>query len=200
VGTPEQTYGVSCTVFPGNKRDLHGTPWLAKQRRKVAPLNVAAELDVTSTCYNYRVQKGETVAAIVESLDLNYTQFIQSNRRQFGELQDVSYKMAQSKTAAELQTILNVVGRITKPYTDAKPYFNCTFYDKDAKASTVVCHAGATELCARNGTVGCTLRYKDVNVTETLPAGASLVVQACQCSWYTVGIVIAFVCLGYVTK
>jgi hypothetical protein len=174
VGTPEQTYGVSCTVFPGNKRDLHGTPWLATKRRKVEPLNATADLDVTSTCYNYRVQKGETVASIAESLDLNYTQFIQDNRRQFGELQDVSYKMAQSKTAAELQTILNVVSRITKPYTDAKPYFNCTFYDKDNKPSIVVCDASATAECAKNGTVGCTLRYKDVNVTETLPAGALL--------------------------
>ncbi|KAF6258414.1 hypothetical protein COO60DRAFT_1692748 [Scenedesmus sp. NREL 46B-D3] len=72
VGTPEQTYGVSCTVFPGNKRDLHGTPWLARQRRQVQPLNAAAALNVTATCYNYQVQPKETVASIVESLDLDY--------------------------------------------------------------------------------------------------------------------------------
>jgi hypothetical protein len=171
VGTPEQTYGVSCTVFPGNNRDLHGTPWLAKQRRKVEPLNAAAALNVTATCYKYKAQREETVASIVESLDLDYREFIHDNFQQFGKLQNVSYKMAQTKKAAELATILKVVGSITQPYTPVKPYFDCTFYDKDAKESRVTCYADATEPCAQNGTVGCTLHYKDVNVTESLPAG-----------------------------
>ncbi|KAF6250826.1 hypothetical protein COO60DRAFT_1645962 [Scenedesmus sp. NREL 46B-D3] len=108
VGTPEQTYGVSCTVFPGNKRDLHGTPWLARQRRQVQPLNAAAALNVTATCYNYQVQPKETVASIVESLDLDYGAFIQQNRRQFGSLQDVSYKLGRTRTASQLHKILTV--------------------------------------------------------------------------------------------
>eukprot|EP00882_Tetradesmus_deserticola_P025183 GHRQ01027646.1.p1 GENE.GHRQ01027646.1~~GHRQ01027646.1.p1 ORF type:complete len:451 (+),score=70.12 GHRQ01027646.1:210-1562(+) len=181
VGTPEQTYGVSCTVFPGNQKDLHGTGWLTKQRRQVQPLNAASALNVTADCYSYRVQRKETVASIVESLGLDYVDFIQRNRRQFGRLQNVSYKLAQTKTAVELQKILTVVSTVTQPLTADKPYFVCAFYDAKAVASNVTCFAEATDACARTGTVGCTLHYKDVNVREELPAGVCLALHMLHC-------------------
>jgi hypothetical protein len=172
VGTPEQTYGVSCTVFPGNKRDLHGTPWLAsgRQRRRVAPMNAATALDVNATCYNYRTQRGESVSSIVEWFDLDYRDFIQRNQRRFGNLQQVTYKLVQNKKEKELQRILEMVGSVTRPLTADNPYFVCKFFDKSGAASNVTCYAGATDKCAMNGTVDCTLRYRDVNVTEVLPA------------------------------
>jgi hypothetical protein len=172
VGTPEQTYGVSCTVFPGNKRDLHGTPWLAKARKLVSPVSAAAALDINATCYRYTTTRDkESVSSIVESFDLDYRDFIQLNRNQLGSLQEVTYKIGQRKKEAELQRILEVVGSVTRDLTTDKPYLTCTFFSSTGVASNVTCRAGATGECAKNGTVECTLRYKDVNVTETLPKG-----------------------------
>lgn len=169
VGTPEQTYGVACTVFPGNKKDLHGTPWLVKPRKRVAPVTASAALAVNAKCYSYTTQADENVSSIVETFNVDYRDFIHRNRRQFGSLQDVTYRLGQNKKATELQRILEVVSSVTKDLTPERPYFTCTFYDKNGVASNRTCYIGATQACAENGTVSCALRYKDVNVTQVLP-------------------------------
>lgn len=171
VGTPEQTYGVACTVFPGNKRDMHGTPWLDKPRRRVSPVNASVALDLNAKCYNYTTKLGESVSNIVEWFDVDYRDFIQHNRKQFGDLQDVMYRLGQTKKARQLQRILEVVSSVTKDLTQDQPYFTCTFYDKSGAASNVTCYSGNTQKCAENGTVSCALHYKDVNVTRVLRAG-----------------------------
>ncbi|WIA32991.1 hypothetical protein OEZ86_006150 [Tetradesmus obliquus] len=178
VGTPEQTYGVACTVFPGNKKDLHGTPWLAKPRKPVSPINAAVALEVNANCYKYKTEANESVSTIVEWFDLDYRLFIQRNRKQFGNLQDVTYRLGQTKKARQLQNILDVVSNVTADLTTEKPYFTCTFYDKGGAASSVTCLSGNTQKCAQNGTVNCALRYKDVNVSLELAAGT--IVQVCS--------------------
>lgn len=161
-------------MFPGNKKDLHGTPWLAKPRKPVSPINAAVALEVNAKCYNYKTEANESVSTIVEWFDLDYRLFIQRNRKQFGNLQDVTYRLGQTKKARQLQNILDVVSNVTADLTTEKPYFTCTFYDKGGAASNVTCLSGNTQKCAQNGTVNCALRYKDVNVSLELAAGECL--------------------------
>lgn len=123
VGTPEQSFGVTCAVQPNNKRDLHGTSWLAKPRKPLKPVGDVSAPTISATCYNYNMQQNDSVASLIETFQLDVRSFIQQNQRQFGGLQAVTFKLGESQDAAELERILRVVGSVTRPLTADPPYF-----------------------------------------------------------------------------
>jgi hypothetical protein len=54
-------------------------------------------------------------------------------------------------------------------------------YDSAGTATPVKCSAGNIKLCAENGTVGCTLHYRDANVTSKLTPGKTA--RLCNTAW-----------------
>jgi hypothetical protein len=76
--------------------------------------------------------------------------------------------------------VLKTTDAVTTRHTNTRAYFQCTEYDAAGTATLVMCSAG-NKLCAKNGTVGCALHYRDVNVTSTLRPGQT--VRLCNTVW-----------------
>jgi hypothetical protein len=117
------------------------------------------------------MQQNESVGSVLDYFQLESLEFFQQNRRQFGGLQAVTYKLGQNRAAAEYDSLLRAVGNSTRAFTTNRPHLTCTFYDSAGQPGNVTCRAGATDICARPGTVGCTLHFKDVKVAKRLPNG-----------------------------
>jgi hypothetical protein len=81
----------------------------------------------------------------------------------------------------DLKLMLTTTDAITTRYTTARAYFQCTQYDAAGTAAPVKCSTGNVKQCAQNGTVGCTLHYRDINVTSTLRPGKT--VRLCNKLW-----------------
>ncbi|WIA12826.1 hypothetical protein OEZ85_006454 [Tetradesmus obliquus] len=112
VGTPEQTYGVVCTLTEQQKlATVISQPW-EQERRPLEPINKTVALDTLAECYRYTFSMDEAVASVVD-------------------------------------------------------------------------WSGIPLHCGGLGVAACTLHYKDVNVTETLPPGTF--VQLCDTRFATPG-------------
>jgi hypothetical protein len=69
VGTPDQTYAVSC--YPAASRPLnrnHDQPWTRDRRLNLTQIHNES---ISETCYTYTTRQGDTLGAIVEHLGLN---------------------------------------------------------------------------------------------------------------------------------
>lgn len=65
VGTPEHTYGITCTATEQRKLATVNTqPW-EQERRAVQPVNASVALNTLAECYKYKVVEGDTVAFVV---------------------------------------------------------------------------------------------------------------------------------------
>eukprot|EP00883_Tetradesmus_obliquus_P003349 jgi/Sobl393_1/13601/SZX60317.1 len=87
VGTPDNSYGVTCEPTKGTRENLHGQRlWITDARRR--PLQLPPDLDARGDCYNYRVQRGDDVASVVDGLGLDVRGFVQdaANRRAFQQV------------------------------------------------------------------------------------------------------------------
>ncbi|WIA31728.1 hypothetical protein OEZ86_002604 [Tetradesmus obliquus] len=64
VGTPEHTYGITCTATEQRKLATVNTqPW-EQERRAVQPVNTSVALNTLAECYKYKVVEGDTVAFV----------------------------------------------------------------------------------------------------------------------------------------
>lgn len=65
MGTPEHTYGITCTATEQRKLATVNTqPW-EQERRAVQPVNASVALNTLAECYKYKVVEGDTVAFVV---------------------------------------------------------------------------------------------------------------------------------------
>lgn len=200
VGTPEQTWGVSCIPAPGTEQNKHSTePWLESARRPVyrQPFN--------NTCGVYQIRRYDTVASVLDNFELDVTsgirQFVRRylNREYDGtkpsqlvtsspklfSLVQYMYKISGAFQPGEEKVVkqaLSVVYRATVVplgygnKADVQPYLECQFYDSQGTLSIVRCHLQDEDVtqCTRFGTVGCTLMFWDADVTKTLNAGTKV--------------------------
>lgn len=97
--------------------------------------------------------------------------FVQRNWRTFGALQDVRFGFARRLAEDDIRDILESVLEATVNLTNVKPFFTCLSYNARGEATNVTCDFDTTADCGGLGVAACTLHYKDVNVTETLPPG-----------------------------
>ncbi|WIA11601.1 hypothetical protein OEZ85_011706 [Tetradesmus obliquus] len=172
VGTPEQTYGITCTATEQHKLATVNTqPW-EQERRAVAPDSAAVALDTLASCYRYKFVKGDTVASIVSWSGVPIQNFTQTNWKMFGGLQDVKFSFASKLAEADIRNALQSVAEVTRDITNNRPFFTCLTYTESGEAANVTCYADTTARCAGLGVAACTLHYKDVNVTDTLPVGS----------------------------
>jgi hypothetical protein len=81
----------------------------------------------------------------------------------------------------DLQLVLNTTTAATTKYTQAMPYFHCAKFDSEGTESRVTCVISNTSACAQPGVVGCTLHYKDINVTSSLKVNKNA--RLCNTAW-----------------
>jgi hypothetical protein len=81
----------------------------------------------------------------------------------------------------DLCLVLSTTDAVTSRYTNTRAYIQCTNYDEAGTGTPVKCSAGNIKQCAEIGTVGCTLHYRDVNVTTALKIGKTL--RLCNTAW-----------------
>jgi hypothetical protein len=84
----------------------------------------------------------------------------------------------------DLKLVLNTTNAATANLINTPAYFQCTGYDAAGNARTIRCTARNASACvptSTSGVVGCTLHYKDINVTTHLKPGK--VARLCNKAW-----------------
>lgn len=83
----------------------------------------------------------------------------------------MTFSFASKLAEADIRDVLQSVEQVTHGFTNVKPFFTCLTYTASGSAANVTCDLGTTAKCAEPGVAACTLHYKDVNVTDSLPIG-----------------------------
>lgn len=101
----------------------------------------------------------------------------------FGGLQDVKFSFASKLAEADIREVLKSVEQVTRDLTDIKPFFTCLTYAASGAAANVNCDLGTAVKRGGMGVAACILHYKDVNATDTLPAGEFMSCVQLMCMW-----------------
>ncbi|WIA21131.1 hypothetical protein OEZ85_005443 [Tetradesmus obliquus] len=193
VGTPDLTYGVVCEPAPGSVDNMHANnPWLKDTRLPLTPT------EKKKGCYTYNMTAKDTFASVAEKFKVKISDLVRDNLQLFNVTPNTTYKYQTTLSADELKETLRTVQAVTqrllgKPDAPKagggaiEPYFVCTYYeapppvtqdppDAGKPGIRVSCDKATLEsnerLCTRNGTVGCSLFYSDVNVTQLAPGSS----------------------------
>jgi hypothetical protein len=165
-------------------------------------------LDPNVACFKYKLRLNESVASVVDALNLTMEDFVLKQmevRRQHllrwfsgrssaaaaaadGDawgFENVTYKLAGMYDVEVFDKMLRVATNIFQvqnkaPYT---PYLQCWHFDSDGNQRNTTCNAetGAS-VCLRygNGTVACALHYANIFVPETLTGRNNNTVVVCN--------------------
>ncbi|WIA08057.1 hypothetical protein OEZ85_007523 [Tetradesmus obliquus] len=200
VGTPDQTYGVTCAPLPGSEYDRDGVRQFYdyKRRLPVEFINPAEHrLDLDVPCFKYKLQGHDTIAAVVDGFRLTMEEFVlkqQTTQQQGGpkltdgspwSYENVTYKLGDNSDAELLDKMLKVADDVFKTKNQApyQPYIQCWHYDSAGVQRNTTCDSrtgASTCLQYGNGTVGCALHYANIAVPETLTGSGDNAVIVCN--------------------
>eukprot|EP00882_Tetradesmus_deserticola_P003461 GHRQ01003660.1.p1 GENE.GHRQ01003660.1~~GHRQ01003660.1.p1 ORF type:complete len:712 (+),score=141.58 GHRQ01003660.1:390-2525(+) len=200
VGTPDQTYGVSCAPLPGSTADPHGVRQFYgyKSQLPVEFINPAKDkLDLSVPCFKYTLRRNDTVASVVDTFDLSMEEFVlkQLTTQRQGSLtattggvwgyENVTYKLGDTTDVEVLDKMLTVADDVfmRKNRAPYQPYIRCWHYDAAGVALSTTCTSqtgASTCLQYGAGTVGCALYYANIAVPETLTGASNNTVVVCN--------------------
>jgi hypothetical protein len=154
-------------------------------------------MNLNAPCFKYSLRADDTVASVVDALDLTMEEFVlkQMTLNQQGGLastdgspwsyENVTYKLGDTFDVDVLDKMLRVADDIFRAKNQApyQPYLQCWHYDSLGVQSNTTCDSriGASA-CLRfgNGTVGCALHYANIAVPETLEGSDNNNVVVCN--------------------
>ncbi|WIA41425.1 hypothetical protein OEZ86_005008 [Tetradesmus obliquus] len=210
VGTPDLTYGVVCEPAPGSVGNMHANkPWLRNTRLPLTPAKdeprenrcyfytMTAKDTFASVADHFEVELSDLVQNNLKLFSVVHnTTYKYQTTLSLDEMKDT------------LRTIQNVTQRMLGTPDNPKlkagdgamePYFVCTHYEAPSpvildppapgkpgiqvRCDMATLDADPTGLvtnCTRNGTVGCSLFYSDVNVTTPAPGSR---IRLCNSAW-----------------
>jgi hypothetical protein len=197
-------YGVTCAPLPGTKSDPYSDAFGIRQfynykrRLPVEFIDPSQDkMNLDAPCFKYKLRADDTVASVVDALDLTMEEFVLKQmtlNRQGGlastdgspwSYENVTYKLGATFDVDVLDKMLRVADDIFRAKNQApyQPYLQCWYYDPVGVQSNTTCDSrtGASAcLQYGNGTVGCALHYANIAVPETLAGPDNNVVTVCN--------------------